>query len=41
MAVGSSVPRYYGSKLPSAAKIKGWSREKSVNTLRHIPDNPE
>jgi hypothetical protein len=30
-----------GSKLPSVEEVNGWSSEKFVNTLRHIPTNPE
>ncbi|GHU05267.1 hypothetical protein FACS1894158_07550 [Betaproteobacteria bacterium] len=30
-----------GSKLPSVEEVNGWSSEKFVNALRHIPTNPE
>ena len=30
-----------GSKLPSVQEVNGWSSEKFVNALRHIPSNPE
>jgi hypothetical protein len=30
-----------GAKLPSVAEVNGWSSEKFVDTLRHIPDHPE
>jgi len=29
------------TQLPSEREIKGWSKEKFVNTLRHIPDNKD
>ena len=30
-----------GSKLPSVQEVNGWSSEKFINALRHIPSNPE
>jgi hypothetical protein len=30
-----------GSKLPSVEEVNGWSSEKFVNALRHIPTHPE
>jgi hypothetical protein len=30
-----------GAQLPSVEEVKGWSSEKFVNALRHIPANPE
>jgi hypothetical protein len=29
------------SKLPLAAEVAGWSSEKFVNTLRHVPSHPD
>ena len=30
-----------GSKLPSVEEVEGWSGERFVNALRHIPSHPE
>jgi hypothetical protein len=30
-----------GASLPSVEEVKGWSSEKFVNTLRHVPGHPE